>query len=194
MNIETDGKLGEVAIKSLTTFAALAVIQDEVKQAGEFGDRYEGARDTLFEAFELLGEFGILAKPENGMSITICERDGAMLFVWGTEGLPADKRLIHVSFSGGKLTAIQDEHEYQGGLGSIVVDGFEWCWQEMVEGVFKAADRLGLNAQVGDDGGDGLTELPRKAKLALKAASAASKAADLAVKAALDEMRGRVQS
>ncbi|NVL67849.1 hypothetical protein, partial [Escherichia coli] len=38
----------------------------------------------------------------------------------------------------GKSIVVKDEHETDGGLGSIAVAGHEWCWSEMVDGVIAA--------------------------------------------------------
>src|SRR5262249_18283821 len=107
---------------------ALAAIKIKVNKAGQFGEDYEAARDTLFEAFAIFGEVGVLSEPPlSKKAQTICERDGATLHVWGTD-------MIHTS-SSGEETKVNDDDEMAGALGSIVVGGHEWRWGEMADGV-----------------------------------------------------------
>ncbi len=137
MVIKPNTKLSEAAVKLLATVVTLVAIRDEVDEAGEFGaDLYDAARDTLFDAFQLLGEVGVLgadSEPPLEQLPTVCERDGARLFAHGPD-------LVHIKT--GKETVINDDHEMEGDLGSIVVDGHEWRWQEMVAGVVRAVDSL----------------------------------------------------
>lgn len=137
MIIKPNTKLSEAGVKLLATVVSLVAIRDEVDEAGEFGaDLYDPAHDTLFDAFHLLGEVGELgaeSEPPLEQLPTICERDGARLFAHGSD-------LVHLK--AGKETVVNDDHEMEGDLGSIVVDGHEWRWQEMVAGVIQAVDSL----------------------------------------------------
>lgn len=139
MVIKPNTKLSETAVRLLATVVSLAAIRDEVDEAGEFGaDLYDPARDTLFDAFRLLGELAELAadsEPPLEQLPTICERVGARLFARGPD-------LVHIK--AGNETVVVDDHEMEGDLGSIVVGGHEWRWQEMVAGVIRAVDSLQL--------------------------------------------------
>lgn len=124
--------------KLLATIGILVKLQKEIDEAGEFGEKYEYARDTLFEAFDHLAEYGKRAKLDVHAR-TVCERDGATLHVrWTKDGT----EVVHTSK--GEQTVVEDEHEFEGCLGSIVVDNFEWMWGEMVEGLVAAVRRLGM--------------------------------------------------
>lgn len=115
--------------------AALAAIKAKVKAAGKFGEMFEGARDTLFDGFAALGRYAELVPL--GRKLIVCKSKGATLHTWGPD-------LVHTS-PNGKETIVTDDHEMGGDLGSIVVKGHEWTWQEMADGLIRV---VGKEAEV----------------------------------------------
>lgn len=117
---------------------ALAAIRNTVEEDALAGDAnetvcvYERARDALHKAFAVFGE---IRKAEGAdETVCVCERDGASLHA--TQG-----GLYHAVNGKGDVL-VEDEHEYEGDLGSIVVDGHEWHWMEMADGVIARAARM----------------------------------------------------
>lgn len=127
----------DLVVRMFQVVTALAAIAAQVEERGEFGNLYDPARDNLWDFLSLFGQHATqtLASPneENVRARTVCERDGAVLHVWGAD-------IIHTA--DGKDTIVEDRHELDGPLCSIVVDGHTWTWPEMVDGVMRVFREL----------------------------------------------------
>lgn len=120
--------------------SGLTEVRAKVNAKGEFGDLYEGAREALFDSFEAISSYTTLCDPPlDNEAQTICERDGATLHTRGTD-------VIHTT-PNGKQVVIDDEHELEGQLGSVVVGKHEWTWGEMADGAIAVMQRILANAQ-----------------------------------------------
>lgn len=110
----------------------LEEIRREVDRRGEFGDMYPAADDVLDEAVAAIAD-----EVETGQraAAVVAQAKGATLSI--------DARgLVHTD-AAGKVTELgnpveTDPYRYEGGLGAIVVDGHEWLWWDIGEGLRNA--------------------------------------------------------